>query len=427
MRGKRGKKAKKMKQRFLLMTGVLCVGAFFALAGTAMATLTFNATSVTGTDALVLDGSGALTLGGTNATSLTLSHATATTTVSGPLLLGSTVGTLTLQNGATIDNTVSGLINLAGAGETTMTRVGLFRAGCNGYSVTGELGCTARDPVTITSSSLNRAGAEFYYGYSGTSGTMRGIRLLFDAQAPDNSTAINEMNGADLEVRGNSDVPNNVTMGRAVLAEVVPKASNVFATAIGVESSLDNSGNATTWKAFDIDGGSNAATSYGLYFESSTAGHITKDISLQNGDTITNSAAGTITFGSAALTTTGALTVASTTDSGTLGVTGNFAVNTNKFQVTAANGNTLVAGTLGVTGTSTLGTTIVGSALNKGTCLAGAGQTCATPGVPVVSASAICVTSDKTHASATIPSVDVNGILTVSGGTTGDTVNYICF
>ncbi len=34
----------------------------------------------------------------------------------------------------------------------------------------------------------------------------------------------------------------------------------------------------------------------------------------------------------------------------TLGVTGDFAVNTNKFQVTAASGNTLVAGTLDVTG-----------------------------------------------------------------------------
>jgi hypothetical protein len=40
--------------------------------------------------------------------------------------------------------------------------------------------------------------------------------------------------------------------------------------------------------------------------------------------------------------------------SGTLASTGNFAVNTNKFQVTAASGNTSVAGTLGVTGLTTL-------------------------------------------------------------------------
>jgi len=40
--------------------------------------------------------------------------------------------------------------------------------------------------------------------------------------------------------------------------------------------------------------------------------------------------------------------------SSTLGITGNFAVNTNKFSVTASSGNTSVAGTLGVTGVSTL-------------------------------------------------------------------------
>lgn len=38
----------------------------------------------------------------------------------------------------------------------------------------------------------------------------------------------------------------------------------------------------------------------------------------------------------------------------TLGVTGDFAVNTDKFNVTATNGNTSVAGTLGVTGQTTL-------------------------------------------------------------------------
>ena len=43
---------------------------------------------------------------------------------------------------------------------------------------------------------------------------------------------------------------------------------------------------------------------------------------------------------------------------GTLGVTGNFAVNTNKFNVTAASGNTSVAGTLGVTGATTLSSTL---------------------------------------------------------------------
>lgn len=50
---------------------------------------------------------------------------------------------------------------------------------------------------------------------------------------------------------------------------------------------------------------------------------------------------------------TGAATFAST-----LGVTGNFAVNTNKFTVAAASGNTAVAGMLGVTGPATLSSTL---------------------------------------------------------------------
>ena len=41
----------------------------------------------------------------------------------------------------------------------------------------------------------------------------------------------------------------------------------------------------------------------------------------------------------------------------TLGVTGDFAVNTDKFTITAASGNTLIAGTLDVTGIATLGDT----------------------------------------------------------------------
>lgn len=40
--------------------------------------------------------------------------------------------------------------------------------------------------------------------------------------------------------------------------------------------------------------------------------------------------------------------------SGTLGVTGDVAVNTNKFNVTASSGNTTIAGTLGVTGNTTV-------------------------------------------------------------------------
>jgi hypothetical protein len=60
------------------------------------------------------------------------------------------------------------------------------------------------------------------------------------------------------------------------------------------------------------------------------------------------------------LTVPGNLAVTGTsTLTGATGVTGNFAVNTNKFTVAAASGNTVIAGTLGVTGAATVGTTLM--------------------------------------------------------------------
>lgn len=51
-------------------------------------------------------------------------------------------------------------------------------------------------------------------------------------------------------------------------------------------------------------------------------------------------------------------TTGNTSIAGTLDVTGNLTVNTNKFSVTASSGNTSIAGTLGVTGNTTLGGTL---------------------------------------------------------------------
>lgn len=72
------------------------------------------------------------------------------------------------------------------------------------------------------------------------------------------------------------------------------------------------------------------------------------------------SGAGSFTNGtfSGTLGVTGATTLSST-----LAVAGNVSVNTNKFTVAAASGNTLVAGTLAVTGAATLSSTLASGAL----------------------------------------------------------------
>ena len=69
-------------------------------------------------------------------------------------------------------------------------------------------------------------------------------------------------------------------------------------------------------------------------------------------DNISGDTAITGTLGVSGVTT---LQAAVTLQAGVT-IAGNVAVNTNKFNVTAANGNTTVAGTLGVTGKTTLTT-----------------------------------------------------------------------
>lgn len=103
--------------------------------------------------------------------------------------------------------------------------------------------------------------------------------------------------------------------------------------------------------------------------------------------------------GDATIATTGAITV--TQSAGAFNSIGNFSVNTNKFNVTASSGNTLIAGTLGITGLTTavgatfsspvaIGTTAqtAGTALDLGTntnsILLPVGTTGQRPGSPVV-------------------------------------------
>jgi hypothetical protein len=64
-----------------------------------------------------------------------------------------------------------------------------------------------------------------------------------------------------------------------------------------------------------------------------------------------------------------------TTTAGTLGVAGDLAVATNKFNVTAASGNTTVAGTLGVTGATSLSSLSTSNAATVGTTLGVTGNT----------------------------------------------------
>jgi hypothetical protein len=94
-----------------------------------------------------------------------------------------------------------------------------------------------------------------------------------------------------------------------------------------------------------------------------------------------------------------------TTLSSTLGVAGDFAVNTNKFTVSATSGNTSVAGTLGVTGNSTLGGT-----------LAVTGATTLSSTLAVTND--LTVNTNKFTVAASTGNVTAAGTLAVTGATT---------
>jgi Ca2+-binding RTX toxin-like protein len=81
-------------------------------------------------------------------------------------------------------------------------------------------------------------------------------------------------------------------------------------------------------------------------FPKSTATNSFEVLDSSGTATLTITTAGVVTFAGAA------------THSSTLAVTGNFSVNTSKFTVAAASGNTLVAGTLNVTGAADLASTL---------------------------------------------------------------------
>ncbi len=84
--------------------------------------------------------------------------------------------------------------------------------------------------------------------------------------------------------------------------------------------------------------------------------HVTSELQVTGNTNITGPITITGTLGITGNTTIdGTLGVSgATTLHNTLGVTGNVAINTDKFNITAANGNTTIAGTLGVAGASTL-------------------------------------------------------------------------
>jgi hypothetical protein len=123
------------------------------------------------------------------------------------------------------------------------------------------------------------------------------------------------------------------------------------------------------------------------------------------------------TFGVTGATTLAALSATTGSFSSTLSSTGDFAVNTNKFTVTAASGNTSVAGTLGVTGATSLNNTL---GVSGATTLS---STLGVTGAATFSSTAnvdgnFSVATNKFNVVATSGNTSIAGTLGVTGATT---------
>lgn len=103
------------------------------------------------------------------------------------------------------------------------------------------------------------------------------------------------------------------------------------------------------------------------------------------------------------------IAAAGATVTGTFGFTGNFAINTNKFTVTAASGNTLVAGTLDVTGNVAVNT-------NKFNVTAASGNTTIAGTLGVTSD--VAINTNKFTVAASSGNTVVAGTLGVTGDAT---------
>ena len=136
-------------------------------------------------------------------------------------------------------------------------------------------------------------------------------------------------------------------------------------TVSGEDATTTNKGVASFATAnFVVTSGAVAAKDITLGTSTLTLGSTTTNLAGLG----TLGATGAVTFGST-LAVTGNTTVGGTlgvtgaqTNSSTLAVAGDFAVNTNKFTVAATSGNTTVAGTLGVTGNTTITGTLAAGA-----------------------------------------------------------------
>lgn len=173
------------------------------------------------------------------------------------------------------------------------------------------------------------------------------------AEIPVNGTLV------DYPDVGDVDWGTNATNFAILTSAALGKIGLASGTSVDITSTLDVTGATTLDSTLTVAGTATLNGNTNLGNASSDTTAITGILNVDSGvlyvNPTTNKVGINDTTPSVELDVNGSVAITGNeTIGGTLGVTGDVAVNTNKFNVTASSGNTTIAGTLGVTGDATL-------------------------------------------------------------------------
>jgi hypothetical protein len=347
-------------------------------------------------------------------------------TISGNTTIGGTLGVTgeaTLAS-ATVSDLTSGRVTLAGAAGSLEDSANLTFNGST-LAVTGSI--TASVEATLASAKVSDLTSGRVV-LAGTAGELEdSANLTFDGSTLDLTGALsasgNASVGGNLTVTGTSGMTGNVTMGgtlgvtgaatlsagATVNGAVLDVNAGLTANSAIIEDLTDNriviagtggeleddanltfdgtdfrvgsssgahfdvaaaSGNTGIGGTLAVTGAATLSSTLAVTGQSTLASAAVSD--LTSGRVVLAGTAGEIedsanlTFDGSALTVTGSADV-----SGAVGIDGNFDINTDKFTVAAASGDTAIAGTLAVTGETTLASATVSDLTDNRIVIAG--------------------------------------------------------